>query len=241
MKEEAMIANYFIDVKFASENLDIYNVRTSILNALKSQLSCFKGTLLDVGCGQMPYKELILSSRDSKVTKYVGLDLEVSSIHKTKVADLLWDGKIMPLTDNSVESAMATEVLEHCREPEVILKEIHRVLKPGGVFFFTVPFLWPLHEVPYDEYRYTPFCLERMLNTAGFGKTELEALGGWDASLAQMIGLWVRRRPFTDRKRKYISKIAKFIIKYLLKKDIRPQKFMESTMITGIYGVAYKM
>ena len=236
-----MNENEFISVPMDIELLDIYYVRNAIVKALKENVSKFDGTLLDVGCGQMPYKELILSARDSKVTKYVGLDLEVSSIHKTSVADLLWDGKIMPLNDKSVESAMATEVLEHCREPEIILKEIHRVLKPGGVFFFTVPFLWPLHEVPYDEYRYTPFCLERLLNTAGFGKIELEALGGWDASLAQMIGLWVRRRPFTNRKRKYISKIAKFIIKYLLKKDIRPEKFTESTMITGIYGVAYKV
>jgi len=84
------------------------------------------------------------------------------------------------------------------------MKEIWRVLKPGGILFFTVPFLWNLHEIPYDEYRYTPFALKRHLTQSGFNEIEIKAMGGWDAALAQMLGLWVRRRFNKTKKQKVL-------------------------------------
>jgi hypothetical protein len=52
------------------------------------------------------------------------------------------------------------------------------MLKPGSLLFFTVSFLWPLHDVPRDAYRYTPFALERHLRNSGFAQIKLKALGG---------------------------------------------------------------
>jgi SAM-dependent methyltransferase len=147
----------------------------------------------------------------------------------------------MPIESESFECAFGTEVLEHCPNPEVVMKEVHRVLKPGGVFFFTVPFLWNLHEVPNDEYRYTPFSLERHLKNSGFTDITIKATGGWHASMAQMLGLWVRRSSMSSRKRKILSRFLKPIIKYLIKLD-EPEnvQFKEGQMITGLYGVAKK-
>ena len=88
---------------------------------------------------------------------------------------------------------MATEVLEHCPEPQVIINEVYRVLEDKAVFFMTVPFIWNLHEVPYDEYRYTPFALKRLLQNAGFRQIDIKAHGGWNASLALMLAMWCRR------------------------------------------------
>src|SRR5690606_18695326 len=210
--------NKFIDVTLSSENLDIYHIRTSIFNSLKKTLPNFNGQFLDVGCGKMPYRKFIIEH--SKVSKYVGLDIENALVYDAEIKpDFTWDGKKMPFEDDSFDTAMATEVLEHCPEPEVVLKEIYRVLKPGGIFFFTVPFLWNLHEVPHDEYRYTPFSLQRHLKNSGFVHIEINATGGWHASMAQMLGLWVRRSSMSQKKRKYLSKILIPIIKYLIRKD----------------------
>ncbi|QQX76798.1 MULTISPECIES: class I SAM-dependent methyltransferase [Aequorivita] len=230
--------NKFIDISLTSENLDLYYVRTSILNSLKKTLPSFHGQFLDVGCGKMPYRNYILEN--SEVTKYVGLDIENALIYDPKVKpDFFWNGIKMPFENESFECAMATEVLEHCPEPEIVLKEVFRVLKPGGVFFFTVPFLWNLHEVPHDEYRYTPFSLERHLKNSGFGNIEINATGGWHAAMAQMLGLWVMRSPMPKNKRKYLSKILKPIIGYLIRKDTLHQiAFKDGQMITGLYGIA---
>lgn len=219
--------------------LDKWIVRKSILDALTRHQTQLFGTLLDVGCGQMPYKPL-LDSPSSQVTRYIGLDFEANPVHEN-APDITWiDGRI-PLDDASVECALATEVFEHCPDPEGVMKEIYRVLKPNGVLFFTVPFLWPLHEVPFDQYRYTPYALERHLSNSGFNNIELEAMGGWDESLAQMLGLWARRRKMNRYSRAVISYILMPIIWLLYKSGNRTDtNLRESVMITGITGIANK-
>lgn len=226
----------FLNPQIIPNKLDTFGVRQAILNALNSQLKDFNGTLLDIGCGRMPYKQLLLAP-PSRTQEYIGLDLKDNVYQKP---DLEWDGQTIPLADNSVDCALAIEVFEHCPEPEKVICEAWRVLKPGGLLFFTIPFLWPLHDVPYDEYRYTPYALERLLSNSRFEQITLKALGGWDASLAQMIGLWVRRRPMLPRVRFILSRVALPVIRLLLERDKPPTKFYESLMITGISGTAIK-
>lgn len=235
-----MEQDHFFNFELTTANLDRFFIRQSIFEAINLSKSNFNGSLLDIGCGKMPYKKYLLEN--SAITAYVGLDIENALEYKTGIKpDHTWDGITMPFGDNSFDCAFGTEVLEHCPFPNITLKEVNRVLKPGGVFFFTVPFIWPLHEVPYDEFRYTPFSMERLLKDAGFSVIDIKATGGWHASLAQMLGLWVKRSPLTPLKKKYFSLIFKPIIKKLLKWDKHiAVNFSESQMITGLYGVAYK-
>lgn len=219
--------------------MDTYFYKTALKNKLYDNLPNFHGILLDVGCGQMPYKNMLTSS-SSNITRYIGLDLETNPLYESH-PDITWQDKRIPLDSYSVDCAICTEVLEHCPEPEAVLAEIHRVLKPGGLLFFTVPFLWPLHDVPHDEYRYTPFSLLRHLSNTGYVDIDLNAMGGWDASLAQMLGLWVRRRPMKGWVRALISFAMYPLVYLLMHRDKKNEaKFQESSMITGIYGTARK-
>lgn len=232
--------NDFINISLNTDTLDIYYVRRSILKAIEKSLPYLRGELLDIGCGKMPYKDLIL--KNSAVSNYVGLDIDTAIIYDEFIRpDLVWDGKKMPCDVDSFDCAIGTEVLEHCPYPEIVLSEVYRVLKPGGVFFFTVPFLWNLHEVPNDEYRYTPFSLRRHLHDVGFVSVEIFPTGGWHASLAQMLGLWVMRAPISVRSSRILRKVLKPIISWLIKKDKTTKiDFTEGQMITGMYGIAKK-
>jgi len=229
--------NPYLNPKLTGNYLDRYCVHSSILSALEQAIPRFTGKFLDVGCGRMPYRDLILNA--SEIEEYVGLDLDDNAYADHEAPDANWDGKTIPFGDEQFGSAMATEVLEHCPNPQKVIDEVYRVLTKGGVFFFTVPFLWPLHNMPYDEYRYTPFALQRIFETAGFRQIEIVPLGGWDASLAQMLGLWVNRRPLSRPQRLLLRGVVRPAIKFLLSRDQKPDP-MTGPMITGLCGTLVK-
>lgn len=230
----------FLSMPLKSGNMPFYSIRTSILESVKESSLLFHGTVLDVGCGIMPYKSIVLAN--SNVKQYVGMDLEQPTYYGHIVPDLKWNGKTIPLENKSVECVMATEVLEHHAEPQKALNEIHRVMKKDGVFFATVPFIWHLHELPNDEYRYTPFSLERLLKDAGFINIRIKALGGWNMALAQMIGLWIGFSPMGRIKRTILRRILFPLYVLLVKTDKKPKSFegLENSMFTGLYLTAIK-
>jgi len=234
-----MVYDNYINVPFHLLNLDRFYIRTSIRNSLQAHLNLFHGMLLDVGCGAMPYKKYIL--QHSQVSEYHGIDLYTALEYAKEVKpDYYWDGKVLPFGDNSFDVVMMTEVLEHVPDPEAVLNEVFRVLRKGGIIFLTIPFLWPLHEVPHDEYRFTPFAINRILDISGFSEIHIHATGGWNASLAQMLGLWVRRSALSRFKRWLLSLLLTPFIRYLISKDTIPPDFNEGQMITGLVGIAQK-
>jgi len=247
IKHQPLMANSrdnFVNVVLSPENMDLYIVRSEIHHSLHKFLQHCEGILLDIGCGEMPYREMIL--KNSRITKYIGMDIENPKYQVNTKPDIFWDGDVIPLDDNSVDYAIATELFEHLPDIDGFLKEVRRVLKPNGMFFFTVPFLWPLHDNPQDEYRYTPFSLKRHLENAGFTEINIEAMGGWDASLAQMIGLWVRRSPMTSEERARFTELIYPFYKELLEREKRSKTISyedmcsNSIMITGLTGTCIK-
>ena len=237
---EKQIDEQFINVPLSIETMPFYTVRTSILRRVTETVELFHGTVLDVGCGHKPYEKLILGNE--KVEKYIGIDLADAGIYAGAGPDLTWDGRKIPLEDRSIDCAIATEFLEHHSEPDVFLVELRRVLRGGGIVFATVPFLWNLHEIPHDEYRYTPYSLERHFRNAGFRNIEIKAMGGWNLSLAQMIGLWLGFSPMGRVKRRILRTALFPFYAWLIKSDTPPSEFdgRENSMFCGLSVTALK-
>lgn len=101
--------------------------------------------------------------------RYLGLEVAQAAAHgSTKRADVLYDGRTLPLHDASADAVLCTQVLEHVIAPTEFLQELHRITRPGGKLLLTVPFVWDEHEQPYDFARYSSFGLRHLLRCAGF-------------------------------------------------------------------------
>jgi len=197
-------------------NYETYLTRAWILAAVEKAHPHFHGKLLDIGAGSSPYEKLILSN--GRVEKYIKLDFADSVYHRGHQLDLTWDGTKIPMEDGSVDTIIMTEVLEHIEHPSALLAEVRRVLKTGGCLFVTVPFTWPMHELPYDYHRFTPIAMKAYLQRSGFSVNYLDILGGWDHALAQQIGLWLSNRSMGDKKRKIAKLFAWPIYIFLIRR-----------------------
>jgi SAM-dependent methyltransferase len=141
----------------------------------------FKGKLIDIGCGHKPYKELL----KGHISEHIGVDHE-STIHIHDNIDLFGTAYNIPSDDNQFDSAICTAVLEHLEEPEMAIRECYRVLKPGAYTIYSVPFIWHVHEVPRDFYRYTEFGLKYLFEKSGFEIIEIKPLSGFIVTFLQL-------------------------------------------------------
>ena len=157
------------------------------------------GLALDIGCGERPYDELFVH----RVDRYVGIEYPPSADNLVSVWDILdqlqgiidvfGDGQRLPVRDACVDTVLALEVLEHVPDAQACLAEAARVLKPGGKLLLTVPFVAPLHQLPFDFRRFTPRGLEVLLERHGFRLTELQGRGNFSSVFGSTAAHWVLR------------------------------------------------
>lgn len=153
--------------------------------ALSRVLPTLRGRVLDVGCGVKPYRSLF----DASVRDYVGLDREGPN----STPDVVGDAHSLPFDDASFDAVVSFQVLEHVERPVDCLREMTRAVRPGGDVVFTVPGVWPDHEIPYDFWRFTRYGLEASVRSAGLELVELTPLGGIWSTLGQMACLELDR------------------------------------------------
>jgi SAM-dependent methyltransferase len=81
---------------------------------------------------------------------------------------------------------LCTEVLEHSGQPFEVLKEIKRILKPGGHVILSTPFIYPLHEPPNDHWRFTEYGIKKICISADLDPIALHSKGGVGATLLSL-------------------------------------------------------
>ena len=229
---------WFTDPTLSQCGYSLYAIRKSLMAAVDELKGQVSGRVLDLACGVMPYKEYLLDN--GLITEYVGVDLPPTEYHHTVKPDFYWDAKTLPFADESFDWIIATEFLEHYHDTEEIFKEIKRVLKTGGSFFFTIPCVWHLHEVPYDSHRFTPFALEEHFKSTGFSDIKIKPLGGIDLSLALLSSLWFEKKRFSGIKARVMGRLFRKFYNFLLRNDNKEFEFTNGTFPSGLYGFVKK-
>jgi ubiquinone/menaquinone biosynthesis C-methylase UbiE len=117
--------------------------------------------LLDYGAGRGAFHELNFRGKTKRVA---GVDIHESVLHNPFLDEseliFLSSGRI-PYDDNTFDLVFSANVMEHIREPEIVFKEIFRVVKPNGLFIAKTPN--KLHYVPMIA-KITPYSFHIFIN-----------------------------------------------------------------------------
>jgi SAM-dependent methyltransferase len=160
----------------------------TIFRDLKSTVPLFRGNVLDVGCGQSPYRFLL----NPETTKYFGIDISDAEKFDYNNDEITpFNGKEIPFPDEKFDCLICTEVLEHVYEYDNLIREMQRVLKNNGIGIITIPWSARYHYIPYDFFRYTRSSLEKMFSNFSF--VQIKPRGSDVSVIAnKLIVLWMR-------------------------------------------------
>jgi SAM-dependent methyltransferase len=162
-----------------------YFSRKYIRDAIKELSPNISGNLLDIGCGSKPYQSIL------SIHSHTGMEIDSEIARQKGIADIFYDGVTFPFPENSFDSALCNQVLEHVFNPDIFLSEIARILKPDGKLLLTVPFVWDEHEQPYDFARYSSFGVIALLEKNGFKVIHHKKLGANPICLFQLTNAYI--------------------------------------------------
>lgn len=138
--------------------------------------------VLDAGAGEGGHAKYFTGQR------YVALDLGVGDASwNYGQLDTIGDLTALPFSDASFDAAINIVTLEHICEPGTALKEVYRVLRPGGRLLLVAPHEWEVHQSPHDYFRYTRHGLGYLFEKAGFTESAVTAVGGYFRLLSRRL------------------------------------------------------
>lgn len=141
--------------------------------------------ILDVGAGSCPYRHLFAHC-DYRTQDVALLQAEQLRHGGYGQIDYVGDATAIPAPDGEFDAVLCTEMLEHHPEPIKVVKELARILKPGGILLLTAPLGSGIHQEPFHFYGgYTPYWYKKFLSEAGFGQVSITANQGFYRFFAQ--------------------------------------------------------
>lgn len=134
------------------------------------------GRVLDLGSATSPYRSWLEAT---------GCRVETLDIDAASGADHVGTGDATGLPSDSMDLVICTQVLEHVPDPRLVLREIRRILKPGGRLIASAPHVWFYHPHPSDYWRFTQEGVVQLCREADLDLIELRAQGGSALTLVQ--------------------------------------------------------
>jgi len=139
------------------------------------------GWVLDIGAGDRQALESL-----ERVDQYVSIDV-IPRDRPTVVAD----AHALPFSERTFDGVIARAVLEHVEDEQKVVSEVSRILKPGGLFMFSAPFIYPIHDAV-DHHRFTIYSLRSLADRHDFEIMRITSTGGYFGLLAQHVYFGLR-------------------------------------------------
>lgn len=138
--------------------------------------------ILDAGAGETPFKKFF------KNHKYLAVDTKWGDNNwNYSNLDLIADLTKLPFKESTFDAVLCTQVLEHVKEPSIVLAEFYRVIKAEGVLYLSAPQGWGVHQTPHDYFRFTCYGLRYLLEKAGFKVLSIKPSCGYFGYLSNRL------------------------------------------------------
>jgi len=148
-----------------------------------------------------------------------------------KGVDIVADICALPFKDSSIDGVICEDVLEHISHTNRLLKEMSRVIKPGGTVILKIPFLYPYHSSPEDFFRWTKDGMKHTLKEYNFSVKEFGIHGGPMGAL-QGILMHVFAIPFS-----FGSKTAYFFLTQFFMVLFSPLKLLDPLFMLSPFSI----
>ena len=132
--------------------------------------------IVDIGSGRSTYKSSFIHLVDT----YHTLDHpETSELYSPEdQVDFKYDiTKKTGFKKGTYDSALLFQVIEYLEDAGDAFEEINRITNNSAIIFATSPFLYPIHDPPFDMQRYTNSKLKKLLESKGFKKVQVHPYG----------------------------------------------------------------
>ena len=156
-------------------------------DVIREQAPRAHGRLLDVGCGHRPYEPYFRPHVD----RYIGVEFPVTAGERS--GDVHASSLELPIAASTIDMVVSFQVLEHVSDPQRMVNECVRVLRPGGRLILTANFLWGLHEEPHDYFRFSRYGFALLLERAGCADIRVEPMAGAWVTTGQRIAYAIDR------------------------------------------------
>jgi SAM-dependent methyltransferase len=130
--------------------------------------------VLDAGAGECAYAPAFAHCQ------YVACDRAVGDAYwDYGEIDVVADLASLPFRAQTFDAILCTQALEHVGEPADVIRNMAAALKTGGRLYISVPFIGdPIHQEPYDFFRYTHYGLRYLVEKAGLTPVAISPMGG---------------------------------------------------------------
>ncbi len=136
-----------------------------------------------------------------------------------KNVHIVADASTLPFKDNSVDMLISESTIEHTPDAEKVMREMRRVVKPGGFVYISIPFIMPFHASPNDYIRLTHEGLKQRF--PDFTPKRIGALGGPASALVTFL-MYFFALPFS-----VISEASYNIATYLFMVILSPLRIFD--------------
>lgn len=145
---------------------EFFVLKRRITKLIKEVPKSKQDLVLDVGCGESPYYHKLVKGR-----------IVSADINKSGTTDIICNSHSIPLKKERFDKVLCINSFYYFSNPFKAVEEINRVLKKNGKLVMIMPFIYPIHDAPFDKYRFTEYGIRNLLKD-NFKIERIKTVGG---------------------------------------------------------------